>query len=214
MMTNQTSVSETLAGARKPPHLEQVTALTAIEAPANARMAGRAIERGATEHKILEEEYEHEPVPTSHRQSTASVAAVWFGFPMILTNAVFGGVIAYNLGFWLAFAAVVIGNIILLMYVGILSYIAGTTGRNFALQAEHTFGKHGYTIASGFLSGIVVGWYAFQVGLTGTTIHQSFGWNETLIIVVAAILYTAVTFIGIRALSIIGIIEFPRNACD
>jgi cytosine permease len=209
MMTNSPSLSETLACARKPPHLEQATASTAIEAPANARMAGRAIESGATEHKILEEEYEHEPVPTSHRQSTASVAAVWFGFPMILTNAVFGGVIAYNLGFWLAFAAVVIGNIILLMYVGTLSYIAGTTGRNFALQAEHTFGKHGYTIASGFLSGIVVGWYAFQVGLTGTTIHQSFGWNETLIIVVAAILYTAVTFIGIRALSIIGIISAP-----
>ncbi len=163
----------------------------------------------ATEHTILEEEFEHEAVPQGRRQSTASVAAVWFGFPMILTNAVFGGVIAYNLGFWRALVAIAIGNAILLLYVGTLSYIAGSTGRNFALQAEHTFGKYGYTVASGFLASIVIGWYAFQTGLTGTTVHQSFGWNETLIIVIAAILYTAVTFIGIRALSILGMIAAP-----
>lgn len=162
-----------------------------------------------TEHAILEEEFEHEPVPQSHRHSTSSVAAVWFGFPMILTNAVFGGVIAYNLGFWRALLAIVIGNAILLLYVGTLSYIAGSTGRNFALQAEHTFGKYGYTAASGFLASIVVGWYAFQTGLTGTTIHASFGWNETLVIIIAAILYTGITFIGINALSLLGMIAAP-----
>jgi cytosine permease len=165
-----------------------------------------------TEHEVrevLESEFEHEPVPLSHRHSTISVAAVWFGFPMILTNAVFGGVIAYNLGFWLALLAIIIGNGILLLYVGTLSYIAGSTGRNFALQAEHTFGKFGYTVASGFLASIVIGWFAFQTGLTGSTIHQSFGWNETLINVIAAILYTAVTFIGIRALSVLGMISAP-----
>jgi cytosine permease len=161
------------------------------------------------ESTVLGAEFEHEPVPATHRQSTASVAAVWFGFPMILTNAVFGGVIAYNLGFWWALGAITIGNGVLLLYVGALSYIAGSTGCNFALQAEHTFGKRGYAIASGFLAGIVIGWYAFQVGLTGTTIEQSFGWNEKLIIVIATILYTAITFIGIRALSIVGMIAAP-----
>lgn len=90
------------------------------------------------------------------------------------------------------------GNAILLLYVGTLSYIAGNTGRNFALQAEHTFGKYGYTAASGFLASIVVGWYAFQTGLTGTTIHA--GWNETLVIIIASFLYTGITFIGINAL--------------
>ena len=95
------------------------------------------------------------------------------------------------------------------MYVGTLSYIAGSTGRNFALQAEHTFGKYGYTVASGFLATIVIGWYAFETGLTGTTVHTSFGWNQTLIIIIAAILYTGITFIGINALSILGMIAAP-----
>jgi cytosine permease len=128
---------------------------------------------------------------------------------MIITNAVFGGVIAYNLGFWPAIAAIVIGNAILLAYVGTLSFIAGNTGRNFALQAEHTFGKQGYKITSGFLATIVIGWYAFQTGLTGTTVHVSYGWDETTTIIIATILYTVVTYIGIRALSIVGMIAAP-----
>jgi C4-dicarboxylate-specific signal transduction histidine kinase len=66
----------------------------------------------------------------AHRRSTASVAAVSLGFPMILTNTVFGGVIAYHLDFRLALATAVIGNAILLMYVGTLSYLARTTRRN------------------------------------------------------------------------------------
>lgn len=95
----------------------------------------------STEQHGVDEEFEHQPVPLSHRHSLSSVAAVWFGFPMIITNAVFGGVIAYNLGFVRALIAISIGNAILLAYVGTLSFIAGNTGRNFALMAERTFGK-------------------------------------------------------------------------
>lgn len=157
----------------------------------------------------LESEFEHEPVPLSHRKPLGSVAAIWFGFPMILTNAVFGGLIAYNLGFWPAILAAAVGNLILLAYVGALSYVAGTTGLNFALQAKRTFGMRGYSVASGFLATIVIGWYAFQTGLTGSVLHDSFGWNQTGVIVFAALLYTGVTFLGVRALSIVGMIAAP-----
>jgi cytosine permease len=163
----------------------------------------------STEQHGLDEEFEHKPVPLSHRHRLSSVAAVWFGFPMIITNAVFAGIIAYNLGFSQALLAILIGNAILLAYVGTLSFIAGNTGRSFALQTERTFGKKGYAITSGFLATVVVGWFAFQTGLTGTTVHASFGWNETATIVAATLLYTAVTFIGIRALSIVGMIAAP-----
>jgi cytosine permease len=84
-----------------------------------------------------------------------------------------------------------------------------SSGYNFALQAERTFGKYGYALTSGFLATIVVGWYAFQTGLTGTTIHACYGWNETATIIFATILYTGVTFIGIKALSIVGMIAAP-----
>lgn len=60
-----------------------------------------------TEHG-LESEFEHQAVPASHRKPLASVAAVWFGFPMILTCAVFGGILAALLGFQRALVAILI----------------------------------------------------------------------------------------------------------
>lgn len=157
----------------------------------------------------LEQEFENEAVPLSHRHSTRSVSAVWFGFPMILTNALFGGIMAYNLGFWRSIIAILLGNLVLFAYVGALSYLAGNTGLNFAMQARKTFGNRGYIIASAFLSTVVIGWYAFQTGLTGTIINATFGWNTSWVIVLATVLYTGVTFLGVRALSVIGIIAAP-----
>lgn len=161
------------------------------------------------EHHHLESEYEHEPVPHTHRRRLASVSAVWFGFPMILTNAVFGGTIVYGLGFWKGLLAITVGNLILLTYVGCLSYVAGHSGKNFALTAAETFGRTGAKIAAGFLSTVVIGWFAFQTGLTGSTLKGSLGWNETWMILIAGVLYTIITFLGIRALTIIGLIAAP-----
>ncbi|SFL55358.1 cytosine permease [Geodermatophilus ruber] len=157
----------------------------------------------------LESEFEHQPVPASHRKSTPAVAAVWFGFPMILTCAVFGGVITALLGFRQGLLAIVLGNVVLMLYVGALSYLSGESGLNFALVAGRVFGRYGYTLASGFLATIVVGWFAFQTGLTGLTVNQSFGWNEKLVTLLAGILFIAITFIGIRALSVLGMVAAP-----
>jgi cytosine permease len=52
---------------------------------------------GADIESGLGEEYEHEPVPAAARKSLFSVSAVWVGFPMIMTSAVFSGIIVYNL---------------------------------------------------------------------------------------------------------------------
>ncbi|MEU1984300.1 cytosine permease [Nocardia sp. NPDC019395] len=166
-----------------------------------------AVEHG--KHVALEEEFENEPVPGSHRRSVFSVSAVWFGFPMVLTSAIFGGTIAYGLGFWKGILSILIGNLVLFAYVGALSYLAGTTGKNFALSAAETFGRNGAKIVAGFLSTVVIGWFAFQTGLTGATLETSLGWNATLLALVAGLLYIGITFIGIRALTVIGLIAAP-----
>jgi len=109
--------------------------------------------------------------PLSKRQSLRSVAAVWFGFPMVLTQAVFGGIITLNLGFHHGVLAILIGNFVLFLYVGASVISRVPPGSNFGMQAKATFGTRGYAVASLFLSTVVVGWYAFQTGLTGATVH-------------------------------------------
>jgi cytosine permease len=55
----------------------------------------------------------------------------------------------------------------------------------------------------------VIGWFAFQTGLTGATLHSTLGWNEPGTILLAGVLYIAVTFVGIRALAILGAVAAP-----
>jgi len=157
----------------------------------------------------LESEFEHTPVPDTHRKSLLTVSAVWFGFPMILTNAVPGGLVVALLGFWQGLAAIVVANLIMFVYVSLLSYRAGKTGKSFALQATETFGTAGYAIASGFLATVVVGWFAFNTGATGASLNKAFGWNETLVVAIAGIAFIAVTYLGIKALSWLGAIAAP-----
>ncbi|WP_037933809.1 cytosine permease, partial [Streptomyces sp. SPB78] len=94
------------------------------------------------------DEYEHAPVPPAARRGLWSVASVWFGFPMNLGNAVFGGVIVYHLGLLWGFGAILAGNLVLLGYVGLLSRAAARTGENFSLQAAGAFGDRGRKLAA------------------------------------------------------------------
>ena len=73
---------------------------------------------------ILGEEYEHEPVPMSARRSTFSVAAVWMGFPMIITGAMTGSLMVLGMGFKSALWAMLIGNVIMLPMWGRLACLA------------------------------------------------------------------------------------------
>jgi cytosine permease len=154
----------------------------------------------------LGEEYEHEPVPQAARKSLFAVSAVWVGFPMIMTSAVFAGIVVYNLGFVTGLAAILIGNVVLMGYVATLSYLAGKSGKNFALTAADTFGTKGFRIVSAFLSTLVIGWFAFQTGMVGSTLNVSMGWSAPWLTLLAGVLFVALTFIGIRAISWIGVV--------
>ncbi|WP_033287794.1 cytosine permease [Amycolatopsis jejuensis] len=157
----------------------------------------------------LEEEFEREPVPEAQRKSLLSVAAVWFGFPLNLVPGIFGGVLAAMMGFRQALLAILIGSVVLFVYVGALSYLAGKTGWNFAMLAERVFGRVGYRIVAGFLATVVIGWFAFNSGATGSTIHETFGWNERLVTLVACLVFVGITVLGVRSLSVLGMLAAP-----
>ncbi|ENU1227005.1 MULTISPECIES: cytosine permease [Providencia] len=158
---------------------------------------------------LLDSEYEHVPVPIEHRKSFASVSAVWYSFPLVLTSAVIGGVVTAMLGFKMGVTAILVGNLLLCLVIGSLSYLAGKTGENFAISAKKTFGRRGYIAVSGLLATVVIGWFALMVGLTGDTMFRSFGQNLLLMTVLGGVLYVGATFIGIKALAILGYIAAP-----
>lgn len=158
---------------------------------------------------VLGDEYEHKPVPLNARRSLFSMILVWAGFPMIITGAMTGSILVLGMGFKNALIAMIIGNLVMLGYVGALGQLGVRTGSNFALIASKVFGEKGYMLASGLLSTLLLGWYAVQTGITGALISSTYGMNYVAMTIAAGILYIAITFIGVRGLHFIGLVSVP-----
>jgi cytosine permease len=158
---------------------------------------------------ILGDEYEHKPVPPSARRSLFSNVMVWIGFPMIITGAMTGSILVLGMGFRRALTAMIVGNIIMFGYVGLLGLLGARTGMNFGLVASRVFGTKGFVVASGLLSTLLLGWYAVQTGITGALVSSTYGLNYVLMTVIAGLLYIGVTFIGVRGLHWIGLASVP-----
>ncbi|QCB94150.1 cytosine permease [Cellulomonas shaoxiangyii] len=154
-------------------------------------------------------EFENAPVPADRRRGVLSVSAVWAGFPLILTSALTGATLVNGLGFQRGALAMVLGNLLLFVYVGTLGALSARTGHNFSLQASRTLGSKGYVAASGLLSTLVLGWFAVQTGLVGSSVTEQFDVSGVLVTVVAGALFTVGTLAGIRALTVIGAISVP-----
>jgi cytosine permease len=158
---------------------------------------------------LLGDEYEHEPVPMNARRSAFSVTMVWIGFPMIITGAMTGSILVLGMGFSKALTAMVLGNIIMFGYVGLLGLIGTKRGMNFALIASIVFGKKGYVFASGLLSTLLLGWYAVQTGITGALVSSTYGLNYVAMTIIAGLLYICITFVGVKGLHYIGLVSVP-----
>nr|WP_050781047.1 cytosine permease [Bradyrhizobium sp. ORS 278] len=158
---------------------------------------------------LLGSEYEHEPVPMSARRSAFSVTMVWLGFPMIITGAMTGSLLVLGMGFSRALVAMIVGNLIMLAYVGLLGLIGTKRGMNFALIASIVFGKKGYVFASGLLSTLLLGWYAVQTGITGALVSSTYGLNYVAMTILAGLLYIGITFVGVKGLHYIGLVSVP-----
>lgn len=158
---------------------------------------------------VLGEEYEHSPVPVSARRSLFSMVTVWAGFPMIITGAMTGSILVLGMGFSRALVAMIVGNLVMLAYVGALGLSATKSGMNFALIASQVFGTKGYALASGLLSTLLLGWFAVQTGITGALIASTYEMNYVAMTIIAGLLYIAITFIGVRGLHLIGLVSVP-----
>ncbi len=159
--------------------------------------------------QLLGNEYEHEAVPANARRSLFSVTLVWAGFPMIITGAMTGSILVLGMGFTNALIAMIIGNLIMLGYVGALGILGTKRGVNFALLASVVFGKKGYVLASGLLSTLLLGWYAVQTGITGALVSGTYGLSYVWMTVIAGLLYIGITFVGVRGLHYIGLVSIP-----
>ena len=85
--------------------------------------------------------------------------------------------------------AMIIGNIIMFGYVGLLGLIGHETRHELRADRQHRVRQEGLRLASGLLSTLLLGWYAVQTGITGALSVRHIGLNYVAMTVIAGLLY-------------------------
>jgi cytosine permease len=113
-------------------------------------------------------------IPAEKRRSTFSVSMVIVGLIIAMSALYTGASLAGSLTLPQAFGAVVLGNIILCVYGGLLGIIGAREGLPVGFLVRHSFGRWGSNIISAIIAVTLSGWFAYQCGFFGQTINAMF----------------------------------------
>ena len=113
-------------------------------------------------------------VPRDKRRSSFSLAMVLVGSIICLSSIYTGASFAGGLNFKGVIIACFVGNIILTVIGGLLSYIGTRTGVGIAMLMRNGFGVLGNYIIAVLTAIVELGWFGWQCGFFGNTIHAMF----------------------------------------
>lgn len=119
-------------------------------------------------------DYANERVPMNERKSTWSVALVASGFCIAMSGLFTGAAMAAGLGIFEAVFSAIIGNIILGIFGGAIGIMGAREGYSTARLAIFSYGNKGFKLVSLALAVTMGGWFAWQNGFFGETIHALF----------------------------------------
>lgn len=113
-------------------------------------------------------------IPLEKRRSAYSVTMVVVGLIIAMSALYTGASMAGSLSLSQAIGAVVLGNIILTVYGGLLGIIGAREGLAVGFLVRHSFGRWGSNIISAIIAITLSGWFSYQCGFFGQTINAMF----------------------------------------
>lgn len=162
--------------------------------------------------KVQDKDYSFQAVPASGRNSFSKMLVVMLGFTFFSASMWSGGALGEGLTFKGLVGIILLGNLILGLFTGSLSYIAAKTGLSTHLLAQYSFGKKGAYISSFMLSATQIGWFGVGVGMFAYPVHKLTGINLTLLVIIIGLAITATAYFGMKALTILSMISVPLIA--
>lgn len=159
-------------------------------------------------------DYATMPVPLDQRRSAFSLAMVLVGSIICLSSIYVGASFAGNLTFNQVLIACIVGNLVLSVLGGLLSYIGTKTGVGVAMLMRQSFGVLGNYIIAILTAVVELGWFGYQCGFFGSTIHAMFPDAGFLTEPVVAgiwggLLMMTTAFIGYKGLELLSNIASP-----
>ena len=113
-------------------------------------------------------------VPQNKRRSSFSLTMVLIGSIICLSSIYTGASFSGGLTVKEVIIACLIGNLTLSVLGGVLSYIGTKTGVGIAMLMRNGFGILGNYIIAVLTAIVELGWFGWQCGFFGQTIHAMF----------------------------------------
>ncbi len=166
------------------------------------------------------EDYPLSEVPQSARKSLLSLCVVLLGFTFFTATMFGGGRIGPAFPLWPDLVSViVIGNLLLGIYVAILSYVGCKTGLNTALLSRFGFGRIGARLPDAVLGFTQIGWYGWGTATIAIVLLKLVGVdgeaNPVLmytLMIIFGLAFCWTAYIGYRGLEILSIVSVPLMA--
>ncbi len=151
-------------------------------------------------------------VDNNHKKGFFSMLVVMLGFTFFSASMLTGGTLGTGLTFKNFFIAVLIGNLILSIYTGILAYIGSKTSLSMHLLTRYSFGEKGSYLASFITSITQIGWFGVGITMFAIPISNRFGINVYLLVAITGVLMTSTAYFGMKSLTILSAIAVPSIA--
>lgn len=150
--------------------------------------------------------------PQLKRQGLWAAMVVLVGFTFFTPSMTAGGNLGIGMNAAGFVAAMLIGNIFLGIYCGILGYIGQKTGLTLDLLAHRSFGELGSFLPSALISFTQIGWFGVGVAMFAIPVSELTHVPVVILIIFTGIVMTLTAYFGIRALAVLGSIAVPLIA--
>ncbi|TLS34901.1 cytosine permease [Pseudalkalibacillus caeni] len=162
--------------------------------------------------KATDHDFALQSVPQANKNGFWKMLMVMMGFTFFSASMLSGGSLGAGLTLKEFIITVLIGNLALGIYTGLLSYVAANTGLSTHLLARYAFGEKGSYLASFLLGATQVGWFGVGVAMFAIPVQKVTGINTIALIIIAGLLMTATAYFGMKALTILSFIAVPAIA--
>lgn len=134
---------------------------------------------------------------------------VMVGFTYFSPSMMAGGQLGLGLNFSNFVIAILLGNLFLAVYTGILAHIGQATRMNFDLLSKKAFGNTGSKLPSLLVGLTQMGWFGVGIAMFAIPVAKLYGINTYLLVLILGAMMTLTSVKGIKALSVFGSIAVP-----
>ncbi|BAK81640.1 cytosine permease [Candidatus Arthromitus sp. SFB-rat-Yit] len=162
--------------------------------------------------KISDMDYSLSSVDSKDRKGFFSIFVIMLGFTFFSASMLTGATIGVSLNLNDFLKSILIGNLILSIYTGLLSYIGSDTGLSLHLLTKYSFGLKGSYLPSFITSITQIGWFGVGISMFAIPISNRFNINLYVLVLITGILMTSTAYFGMKSLTILSAIAVPAIA--